>query len=420
MENFPMTIRLAVPPKLRPVFDPRGRVDVRGAKGGRGSGKTRTFAMMAALKAAQWAGSGESGMVLCGRQYMNSLAESSLEEIKAAVRETDWLNPLFDIGEKYIRTASHLPGRIDFSFTGLDRNIDSVKSKARIKLAWVDEAEAVAEVAWSKLIPTIREADSELWVTWNPEKDHSATHKRFGMSEDPMMRIATMNWADNPWFPEVMNRKRLKDMRERPDTYHHIWEGDFRTISDAQVLKGRYVSEAFEPQAHWNGPYYGADWGFSVDPTTLVKCWVHDRTLYLESEAYGHQVKIDDTPKLFDTIAGANAHVIRADSARPETINYMQRHGYPRCVSAEKWPGSVEDGVEHLRSYERIVIHTQCPQAFREAANWSYKTDRLTGDVLPVLLSGNDHTWDAVRYAVGPLIARKTATHTRPLFHMSR
>jgi phage terminase large subunit len=412
-------MRLKLPAKLVPVFS--GDADVRGAKGGRGSGKTRTFAMMTAVRAYMWAAFGESGIILCGRQFMNSLADSSMEEIKAAVRETPELLPWFDIGEKYIRTSPRLPGRIDYAFSGLDRNIDSIKSKARIRLGWIDEAEPVAEVAWSKLIPTLREEDSELWVTWNPERDDSATHRRFGVpSGDPRTKIVDLNWRDNPWFPAILNRKRLQDKAERPDTYHHVWEGDFLTISDAQVLKGRYTSEAFTPQAHWSGPYFGADWGFSVDPTALVKCWVDGRTLYIEAEAYGHQVAIDDTPALFDRIAGAREHVMRADGARPETINFMQRHGYPRCVAADKWPGSVEDGVEHLRSYDRIVIHERCPNAYREARNWSYKTDRLTGDVLPVLKDGDEHIWDAVRYALGPLIQRRHTAHLRPIIHMGR
>jgi phage terminase large subunit len=407
MASSPTTIKVAIPPKLRPVFS--GKADVRGAYGGRGSGKTRTFALMSAIRAMMWAAAGESGIVLCGRQFMNSLADSSMEEIKAAIRALDWLSPYFEIGEKYIRTASHLPGRIDYSFSGLDRSLDSLKSKARIRLAWIDESEPVAENAWAKLIPTIREEDSELWVTWNPESDESATHKRFRLSEDPRMKIAEINWQGNPWFPAILNRTRLKDAVERPDTYHHVWEGDFAHISDAQVLKGRYVSEAFPVDPAWDGPYYGADWGFSVDPTVLVKCWVNGRTLYIEREAYANQCAIDDTPELFDKIPGSRDHVIRADNARPETIHFMTMHGFPRCVSADKWPGSVEDGVEHLRSYERIIISPDCPNAFKEARNWSYKVDRLSGDVLPVLKSGDDHVWDSVRYALSPMIKRRAA-----------
>ena len=221
------TIDLEIPDKLVPVFE--GEADVRGAYGGRGSAKTRTFAKMTAVRAHKWDAAGREGIILCGRQFMNSLADSSLEEIKAAIRSEKWLAPHFDIGETYIRTKS---GRISYSFAGLDRNIDSIKSKSRILLAWIEEAEPVTEEAWVKLIPTLREEDSELWLTWNPEREIAPTNKRFRNSTDPRTKIVGMNWRDNPWFPEILQRQRLKDKAERPHSYGHIWEGEYVTAQE--------------------------------------------------------------------------------------------------------------------------------------------------------------------------------------------
>lgn len=221
-----MTVaQVQMPAKLAPVF--LGEADVRGSYGGRGSGKTRSFAKMTAVRAYAWSKAGRTGTILCGRQYMNSLADSSMEEIKSAILETDWLAPHFDIGEKYIRTAD---GRVAYAFSGLDRNIDSIKSKSRILLGWVDEAEPVTEEAWQKLIPTLREEDSELWVTWNPESKRSSTHKRFRETTDPRYKIVELNWRDNPWFPAKLERDRQRDLAERPDSYAHVWEGDFVTV----------------------------------------------------------------------------------------------------------------------------------------------------------------------------------------------
>jgi phage terminase large subunit len=224
--------QLHIPEKLLPIFE--GEADVRGAYGGRGSAKTRTFAKMTAVRALMWDQMGRSGIILCARQFMNSLDDSSLEEVKAAIQSEEWLLPHFEIGEKYIRTRS---GRVDYKFAGLDRNIASVKSKARVLLCWVDEAEPVTEQAWQVLIPTLREEDSELWVTWNPERRTSATHKRFREVDDDRMKVVEMNWRDNPWFPAILERKRLKDLTERPDSYEHIWEGDFVT-----VVEGAYYA----------------------------------------------------------------------------------------------------------------------------------------------------------------------------------
>lgn len=238
----PGVARVALPPKLIPVF--QGEADVRGARGGRGSGKTRSFATMTAVRAYMWSRAGRSGIILGGRQYMNSLADSSMAEIKAAIEAEPWLKAHFEIGEQFIRTADK---RIAYAFAGLDRNIGSIKSKAKILLCWVDEAEDVTEDAWATLIPTLREEDSELWVTWNPRRRNSATNLRFGQGAppDPRYKIVELNWRDNPRFPDVLERQRLRDKELRPDTYDHIWEGAYATgIVGAYYAKALTVARA--------------------------------------------------------------------------------------------------------------------------------------------------------------------------------
>lgn len=217
-----MKALIPVPNKLIPVFE--GKADVRGSYGGRGSAKTRTFAKMTAVYAHRLAEAGKEGIILCGRQFMNSLDDSSLEEIKLAIREEDWLLDYFDIGDKYIKTKN---GRIKYTFSGLDRSIASIKSKSRILLCWVDEAEEVIDAAWMVLIPTIREEDSELWVTWNPRSKNSATNRRFREESDPLYKIVEMNWRDNEMFPDKLDRERQRDLANNPEMYDHIWEGGF-------------------------------------------------------------------------------------------------------------------------------------------------------------------------------------------------
>ncbi len=208
----------------------------RGAWGGRGSAKTRSFAKMSAVHGLRCAEAGESGVIVCGREFMNSLDESSLAEVKVAILEEPWLAERYDVGEKYVRTKDR---RIDFAFVGLRHNLDSIKSKSRIRLLWVDEAEPVSETAWAKAIPTVREDGSEIWVTWNPERKKSATHIRFRQDPPTDSKIIRLNWRDNPRFPSTLNKTRLDDQQKRPDQYDHVWEGDFVT-----VVAGAYFAAA--------------------------------------------------------------------------------------------------------------------------------------------------------------------------------
>lgn len=218
------TARIELPPKLVEVFT--GEAMYRGAYGGRGSGKTRSFAKMAAIRAYMWAQEGRSGVVVCAREYMNSLADSSMAEVKAAIESEPWLAAHYDIGENYIRTKDK---RVNFVFIGLRHNLDSIKSKAKILLLWVDEAEPVTESAWNKAIPTVREEDAEIWVTWNPELDGSATDKRFKKNPPSDSKIVEMNWTDNPFFPAILDRTRRDDLEKRPEDYAHTWGGGYKT-----------------------------------------------------------------------------------------------------------------------------------------------------------------------------------------------
>jgi len=215
-------IDIELPPKLVPIF--QGEARVRAAFGGRGGAKSRAFALMTAVWGYRFGKSGRSGQILCLRQYMNSLSESSFAEIKNAIQAVPFLNNYYECGDHYIRSKD---GRINYSFAGLTRNIDSIKSKARILLAFIDEAETVSEEAYMKLMPSIREENSELWTIWNSQSKTSATHIRFRENTPKDCKITKIGWQDNPWFPEVLNKQRLEDLEQRPDTYGHVWESDF-------------------------------------------------------------------------------------------------------------------------------------------------------------------------------------------------
>lgn len=236
------TARVELPPKLIPVF--AGEADARGAYGGRGSGKTRSFAKMAAVRGYMHGAAGEAGIILCARQFMNSLDDSSLEECKRSIEEEPFLAAYYECGEKYIKSRD---GRIQFAFAGLDRNIASIKSKGRILLCWVDEAEPVTDEAWSILIPTLREEgegwNAELWVTWNPKRKTAAVESRFRESKDARYKFVELNWRDNPKFPAKLERDRQRDLNERPEQCEHIWEGAYATAL-AGAYFAKYLSEA--------------------------------------------------------------------------------------------------------------------------------------------------------------------------------
>ena len=276
-------VQLQVPGKLIPVF--QGEARYRGAHGGRGSAKTRTFALMTAVNGYRWGMAGNTGQILCGREFMNSLDDSSLEEVKAAIRSVPWLEDYYELGEKYIKSKD---GRISYVFAGLRRSLDSLKSKAKLILAWIDEAETVSETAWRKLIPTVREHNSEIWVTWNPESKESATHKRFRLDPPDNAKIVQMNWTDNPWFPDVLEQERLADKAKRPDIYDHVWEGDFLVHAEGAY----YATEMREAKDQDRLGIVNYETGIPV--VTAWDLGVGDSTAIWFAQFHGPEVRIID------------------------------------------------------------------------------------------------------------------------------
>lgn len=391
---------IALPDWCEPYFAP---ARYKMAYGGRGSGKSWAFARMLLVKALQG-----RVRVLCARELQNSIQDSVHQLLVDQIRALG-LQGAFSVQEKKITS---LTGS-EFLFKGLrgmKNNAQAIKSLEGVDICWIEEGQTISAASFETLAPTIRKPGSEIWVTMNPDQDTDPVYQLIKNPPDGAV-VRLVNWSDNPWFDLTsLPAERVWMQRTDPDAYAHVWEGQCRKNSDAQVLRGKYVVEAFEPAPGWDGPYQGADWGFATDPTAFVRCWVGGRTLYVEHEAYGVGVEIDALPAMFDAIKAAPSPrdvVTRADSARPETISYMQRHGYPRLVAVAKWPGSVEDGVSVLRGFDRIVIHPRCKHTAEEARLWSYKTDRMTGDVLPALVDKHNHAWDAIRYALAPIIKKR-------------
>lgn len=393
------TARIELPPKLVPVFaPPRGSVQYRNLHGGRGSGKSFNAAKMAAV----W-GYAEPLRILCTREYQASISESFHAELKAAIASEPWLEAHYDVGVDYLKGANGT----QFIFRGLRRNSQSIKSLAAIDLTIVEEAEDVPETSWLALEATVfRQPKAELWSLWNPRQDGSPVDMRFRKNPPANAITAEINWSDNPFFPPGLETLRKREQeRLDPATYHHVWEGGYLVNSDAQVLAGKWRVAEFEPGEEWDGPYQGGDFGYAQDPTAAVRTYIHGDTLYVSHEAGGRGIELDDIgAKVNDAIPGFADYVSRWDSASPGSISIITRNGVPKAQGAPKWQGSVDDGIRFLRSFKEIVVHPRCVKTISEMRLYSYKVDRLTGDVLPVLVDANNHYIDAIRYAVSPMI----------------
>jgi len=370
-------------------------------KGGRGSGKSRSVATALNLRAAA-----KPLRILCVREIQKSIRDSSkrlLDDDAERIGLTSFYNSL----ETEVRGAN---GSL-FLFAGLRHNIDSIKSMEGIDICWVEEAQSVSKTSLETLIPTIRKPGSQIIFTWNPKHESDPIEEMFGRDDlPPDSRLQTVNYTDNPWFPDVLQKEAAYDLSRDPEKYNHVWMGGYLRNSESRVFKNWTVEEFDAPaDALFR---LGADWGFASDPSVLVRCHIVGRKLYIDYEAHMVGCEIMDLPSLFMSVPGAEKWPITADSARPETISHMRQHGFPKIQAAVKGPKSIEDGIEWLKSFD-IVVHPRCRHTIDELTMYSYKTDPLTQLVLPLLEDKNNHIIDALRYACE---GARRANIVRPTF----
>ena len=400
-------VEIQLPEKLIPVF--QGRADVRGAYGGRGSAKTRSFAKMAAFQGMRYGQAGVSGQILCVRQYMNSLDDSSLEEVKRAIEDEPALAAYYSVGEKFIKSND---GRVWFSFAGLDRSIDSIKSKGRILLCWADEAEPVADSAWSTLIPTLREEgddwNAELWVTWNPKRKTAPVESRFRHSSDPLVKVVELNWRDNKKFPAKLERDRQRDLVERPDQYDHIWEGGYVTAQEGAYFashlakakdEGRIGAVAADPLLTLRAHCDIGGTGARADAFTI---WI--------DQYVGQQVRVLDYYESVGQPMEAHAAWLRSKGYGPDRVTIVLPHdgaqhdrvnrvtyesafkdmGYKVVVVPNMGAGAASRRIEAVRRlFPSIWFNESTTEPGRDALGWYHeKRDEARGIGL-----GPDHDW---------------------------
>lgn len=380
------TLRIETPRAFAPLLNPSR---YKGAHGGRGSGKSHFFAETlierCMMQRTDW---------VCLREVQKSLKQSVKKLLEVKIQDMG-LGGHFEVQETLIKC----PNGGQIIFQGMQNHTaDTIKSLEGYDGAWFEEAQSCSQRSLDLLRPTIRKEYSELWFSWNPDSPTDPVDALLrGDNPPPDSIVVQANYSDNPWLPKVLRDEMEYDKRRDFDKYLHVWMGEYQQNSEARVFKNWIVEEFERPRGTIFR--FGADWGFSVDPSVLVRCSVDGRTLYVDYEAYMVGCEIVNLPGLFATVPESDKWFITADSARPETISHMKNHGYPKINGAVKGKNSLDEGVEFLKSFD-IVVHPRCIHVIDELTNYSYKVDPLTEQVLPLLEDKHNHVIDSLRYAL--------------------
>lgn len=400
----PLEIYLC-PKKVRKVLQQKARYKV--LYGGRASSKSWSVARYLVVKAAF-----NKLRILCTREMQNSIKDSVYRLLVDQIHNLK-LEPYFIIQADGIRGIYGS----EFLFKGLRHNISEIKSTEGVDIVWCEEAEKISEDSWVILIPTIRKENSEILITFNPELEKSPTYQRFVLHPPDDCISQEVNYLDNPHFTDVLRKEMEYCKRVDYDAYLYIWMGKLKKYSEALIFANKFSVEEFDipPEVQF---YYGADFGYSVDALWVGRCFIHNKCLYISDEVYGVGIEVSELHKYFEKIPDAHKWTIRADSARPDTINFLSQPARGKdgieykgfnIVGAEKGKGSVEDGIEFIRGFEHIYIHPGCQGAKTNFENYRWKQDKITNEILPIPVDKNNHAPDGIRYALEPYIKKKVS-----------
>lgn len=428
-------LKIQTTPQFRCLFDetdPNYHKMFKVFKGGRGGMKSWQIGRSLLAKGAK-----NKEKILCGREYQNSMEESVMALMKNQAE-------LIGLNDFYNHTLSGSTGDngTEISYKGLKNNINNLKSFEGAKRFWWEEAQTGSQESLDIILPTIRQPEVEILISYNPDAEDDPIHKFVNFLPPELCYIAHVNFDSNPWFPqslEIQRQIRLRRIAEstndeerelEQEAYDRIWLGRTRGTSNSRIFAGKCITQDFRVERRANekgetqyfindkiayGPYFGVDWGFSGSPTAACRVWISDECAWIDHELYEYRLDIDKTPEKLHAIPLLASHTVRADCARPESISYCQKERISstgeklpalNIVAADKWPESVEEGIRVLRGFKKIIFHSRCTNFAEEARLYSFKVDAKTGDVLRDIVKKFDNLWDSLRYALAPYIKR--------------
>ena len=375
-------------------------------KGGRGSTKSSFTAIQILLGVMR----DKNANAICLRKVGDTIRTSLFTTFL-------WAISVLRVESYFSSTASpsvitYIPTGQKIFLKGLDdpTKLKSVKAQAGyFKYLWFEEASEfhgmneIRSVEQSVLRGGKKFVE---FITYNPPNDPAAWVNEESLIEYPNRLVHASTYLDVPnvWLGDkfIELAERLKE--QDPLKYAHEYLGEAVGRSEQIIFANRVVVQDFDTPADARF-YHGVDWGFANDPTVEIRCFILKDCLYVDMESVGYGVEIDETSQLFDKIPTARKWPIKADNARPETISYMKRQGF-NIVAAEKWPGCIEDRITYLKGFKKIIVHTRCTHTAKEFRMYSYKVDKVTQDILPIVVDAWNHCIDAIGYALDGLIKK--------------
>lgn len=294
-----MLLDAEIPEKLEPLFEPHRYKILHGGRGGAKSWSIARALLILGVK--------NKERILCAREFQASIADSVHKLISDQIHELG-LDSFYTIEKATIYGKNGT----EFRFAGIRTNINAIKSFEAISICWIEEAANVSRSSWMTLIPTIRKAGSEIWVSFNPELEADETYQRFVVNPPTDSVVIKVGWQDNPWFPDTL-RQEMADLRARSaDDYMHVYEGHCK-----HALEGAIFANELR-EAELAGRITSVPWNQAKPVDVFVDLGRRDACSFWFAQVVGFEYRIVD---FYENSGHTWAHYIKMLGEKPYTYD---------------------------------------------------------------------------------------------------
>lgn len=363
--------------------------------GGRGGAKSWGFADALLIMGTQ-----RKLRILCTRELQKSITDS-VHKLLSDQIDALGLQEFYDIQKTTIKGLNGT----EFLFNGLKHNAREIKSTEGIDIAWAEEAENISDASWEVLIPTVRKEGSEIWISFNTKQPTDATYRRFIFEADDDFIVKKVSYRDNPFFPEVLEKERLRLKARDPKAYEHIWEGEFDARYSGAVYakwiaelkqRGRVSDKVKHDPAYpvctlWDLGYSDttAIWFYQDSPKEVIFLDYYENN----SEGIGHYCDVLKS-KEYDYLA----HYVPQDAGkklmeaggRSIVEQALRDHSVRMTIVPETTHANRHEGLRKVLPY--CFFHeTNCAAGIEAAMAYHYEYD----DDLQIFKKQPAHDWSS-------------------------
>lgn len=249
---------------------------------------------------------------------------------------------------------------------------------------FINEANEIDYIAYTQLMMrTTRFAI----LDYNPS--YSDEHWLCGVNKDSKTYHFISTYKDNPFLEQTVIDE-IESLKGKNKSLWEIYGLGQQSMVEGLIFPNITLIDEFPESAKKQA--IAMDFGFSNDPTAIIKCGVIDNNLYIDELCYKTQMRSSD---IIEELRPYKGMKIISESADPRLVHEISLAGF-WIIPVKKGPGSVEAGIMFMQGLN-IHVTKNSLNAIKEFRNYAYAKNK-DGKQLGMPVDAFNHIQDSCRY----------------------